>query len=108
MIRVSYDHGEIDEADVDPPAAKRLGEIQVSTLVVIGERDRVDIRRAATQLVAGIKGAELNTIPSAAHLPSLERPDRSTRSWPPFWPGSLDERHQGHAIGRLTTIAQNG
>lgn len=75
MVRLSYDHGEVDEAEVEPQALERLGELEMSTLLVLGEADRIDIARAADELINSIPHARLVTIPGAAHLPSLERPD---------------------------------
>lgn len=59
---------------LDPPASKRLGEIAIPTLVVVGEEDVDDIRRIADVLAGGIPGAAKVTMPDAAHVPPLERP----------------------------------
>jgi pimeloyl-ACP methyl ester carboxylesterase len=75
MVRLSYDHGEIEEAEVEPPAAERLGELEMPTLLVLGEVDRIDIARAADELVNSIPHARLVTVPGAAHLPNLEQPE---------------------------------
>lgn len=75
MTRLSYDHGEIEEAEADQPAAERLGELEMPALIVLGEQDRVDIARAAEELVNSIPHARLVTVAGAAHLPSLEQPD---------------------------------
>lgn len=74
MVRLSYDHGEIEEVEDDAPASERLGELEMPTLLVLGEEDRADIARAADELVNSIPHARLVTVPGAAHLPSLERP----------------------------------
>jgi 3-oxoadipate enol-lactonase len=58
----------------DPPAAERLGEIGVPTLVVVGTHDVELFRAIAARLgreIPGAESAELET----AHLPALERPD---------------------------------
>ena len=75
MVRLSYDHGEIEEAEAEPPASERLEELVMPTLIVLGEEDRVDIARAADDLVNSIPHARLVGVPGAAHLPSLEQPD---------------------------------
>lgn len=75
MVRRSYDHGEIEETDPAVPASERLGELEMPTLVVLGEEDRVDIARAADYLVNSLRHARLVTMPGAAHLPSLEQHD---------------------------------
>ena len=55
--------------------AGRLGEIRCPTLVLVGEDDVSDMRAIATHVTDSIGGARLVTIPQAAHLPSVERPD---------------------------------
>jgi 3-oxoadipate enol-lactonase len=61
--------------ELDPPIARRLGEIRVPGLVVIGEDDVDDFDRIAAQLARELPGAEgVVRIRGAAHLPALERP----------------------------------
>lgn len=74
MVRLSYDHGEIEESDAETPASERLGELEMPTLLVLGGVDRIDIARAADELLNSIPHARLVTIPGAAHLPNLEQP----------------------------------
>jgi 3-oxoadipate enol-lactonase len=57
------------------PAAQRLGEIGVPTLVVVGSEDVDDIKAMAGRFTAEIPEARLVTIEGAGHLPSLERPE---------------------------------
>lgn len=59
---------------LDPPAAKRLGEIHVPTLVIIGDRDVPDIRRVAEALETGIGGARKVVMRNTAHVPNMEQP----------------------------------
>jgi pimeloyl-ACP methyl ester carboxylesterase len=64
------------EVDVlDPPVGGRLGEIRCPTLVLVGEEDVADMQAVAAHVAASIEAARLVTVPGAAHLPSLERPD---------------------------------
>lgn len=82
---------EIDEilADVErdemaPPALERLDQIEVPTLILLGGYDLEATRDAAARLCAGIRQAQRTDWPDAAHLPSLEHPDRFTdllRGW---------------------------
>jgi 3-oxoadipate enol-lactonase len=65
----------VDEELLVPDVAKRLGEIAVPTLVLVGEEDVDDVVRRADALAAEIPGARHATIPNAAHAPSLERPE---------------------------------
>ena len=60
------------------PAVDRLGEIDVPTLVVIGDHDVSDAKAAAELLAAGIPGAEQQRFPDSAHLPNVEHPERFT------------------------------
>ena len=58
----------------DPPAATRLGDVSVPTLVVVGTLDQPDFLRISARLAAEIPGAEHAEL-ETAHLPALERPD---------------------------------
>lgn len=69
------DDEEGDEIPLDLPAAERLGDITVPTLIVYGDRDIADVRQAGPHLAAAIPGASLAVIPDAAHLPQMERPE---------------------------------
>ncbi|MDQ6709310.1 MAG: alpha/beta hydrolase, partial [Candidatus Dormibacteraeota bacterium] len=60
---------------LDPPAAGRLQEIGVPTLIVVGDRDLYDVMDAAEQLEAGITGARRVVMPGTAHVPNMEQPD---------------------------------
>jgi 3-oxoadipate enol-lactonase len=71
--------GQVKAVWPDVPAEKRLAEISVPTLVVVGTEDLDDIAAMAAKLVAEIPGARLETIEGAGHLPSLERPDELNR-----------------------------
>ena len=64
-----------DPIVLDPPAAGRLSEITVPTLIIEGELDPSDTHAAADALAAGIAGARRVTMKGVAHLPNLERPD---------------------------------
>ena len=64
-----------EEEPLVPDLAQRLDEIGVPTLIVVGAEDRPDIHAIADRLAASIPHARRATIPAAAHVPSLERPD---------------------------------
>jgi pimeloyl-ACP methyl ester carboxylesterase len=53
----------------------QLPSIQCPTLVVVGDEDTVTGPAKAAELVDGIPGATLVTIPAAGHLANQERPD---------------------------------
>lgn len=59
---------------LDPPAARRLGDVRVPTLVVAGGRDTPLMLAAARRTAAGIRDAELVVIESADHLPQMVAP----------------------------------
>lgn len=59
---------------LNPPAAKRLGEIQARTLIVVGALDHPEIVRAADVMAAAIPEARQVVIEGAAHLPNMEKP----------------------------------
>jgi 3-oxoadipate enol-lactonase len=67
-----------------PPAVERLEEITVPTLILLGGHDLETTKDAADHLTVGIRQAQRIDWPDAAHLPSLEHPDRFTdllRGW---------------------------
>lgn len=55
-----------------------LGEIQVPTLVIVGEEDRDPGVPASASLAAHIEGARLVVLPDTGHLTALERPEAFT------------------------------
>lgn len=63
----------------DPPAAGRLGEVRVPTLVLVGDRDVDDVQAAARQLAAEIPGAQLAVMADVAHVPNMEKPEEFNR-----------------------------
>ncbi|GAA2609794.1 alpha/beta fold hydrolase [Paractinoplanes durhamensis] len=65
-----------EEAELDPPALDRLGDIAVPTLVLVGGHDLATTHDSADRLARGIAGARRVDWPDVAHLPSLEQPDR--------------------------------
>jgi 3-oxoadipate enol-lactonase len=67
------------ERSLEPPASKRLGDLHVPTLVIVGDRDVSDFRELADRFAREIPGARLEVIEGAGHLPSLERPEEFDR-----------------------------
>jgi pimeloyl-ACP methyl ester carboxylesterase len=63
---------------LDPPAADRLGEIQVPALVLTGDYDEAVTQQIGALYAEGIAGARLVPLPTA-HLPNLELPDAFNR-----------------------------
>jgi len=65
----------VQVARLEPPAEKRLDEIRVPTLVIIGALDVPYVLEASEQLAREVKAARRVVVAGAAHLPSLERPE---------------------------------
>jgi 3-oxoadipate enol-lactonase len=61
---------------LDPPAAQRLGEVQLPTLVIVGTADEPGAVASGRAVAAGILGAELVEFEGVAHMVQLERPER--------------------------------
>jgi 3-oxoadipate enol-lactonase len=59
-----------------PPAAGRLAEVRAPTLVAVGDLDMGDMQAIADVLAAGIACARKVVFDGAAHLPSMEQPER--------------------------------
>jgi pimeloyl-ACP methyl ester carboxylesterase len=60
--------------EIDPPAAHRLQDIDVPTLVIKAELDPSFLRRAGDVVAAGIPGARELQIDAADHVVNLRRP----------------------------------
>jgi pimeloyl-ACP methyl ester carboxylesterase len=69
-------HGDEKPQPLDPPAVGRLAEIQVPTLVMIGDLDTGDTLAIADLFAQGIPGAQKVVFEGAAHVPNLEQPER--------------------------------
>ncbi len=76
MFRHVYERYVEDVAsDVIPtPAAGRLSEVRVPTLVMIGDRDLDHVIETSARLAAEIPGVQKAVIHGAAHAPNMERP----------------------------------
>ncbi len=61
---------------LDPPAAGRLAELDVPTLVLIGVEDEPGCVVAERRLAASVKGARAVEFPGVAHMIQLEEPAR--------------------------------
>jgi pimeloyl-ACP methyl ester carboxylesterase len=65
----------VEASQLEPLAVERLNEINVPTLVIIGDGDVHEIVRTADLLAQSIAGARKVVIPNVAHVPNLERPE---------------------------------
>jgi len=59
---------------LDPPAIGRLREIQVPTLVILGELDAAGIHEIAATIERQVPGAKRVVIPGAGHAVNMEAP----------------------------------
>ena len=64
---------------MNPPAAERLPDIHVPTLVIGGERDVSDIHKIVAKLTSEIAGARKHVMPGAGHLVPMEKPGEFNR-----------------------------
>jgi pimeloyl-ACP methyl ester carboxylesterase len=78
--------GDLEELLV-PDLGERLGEVRQPTLVVTGEADQPDIHTIARRIVASLPDTTEASIPDAAHLPSMERPELFDRLLADFLSG---------------------
>jgi pimeloyl-ACP methyl ester carboxylesterase len=61
------------ETELDPPAARRLSEVHVPTLLIVGEYDTPYLLAAGDYIAERIAGAQKIMLPTA-HVPSMELP----------------------------------
>jgi 3-oxoadipate enol-lactonase len=66
--------GEVDEAELAPPALERLGDLDRPVLVLVGGHDLDTTHDAARRVCAGAPRARRVDWDDVAHLPSMERP----------------------------------
>jgi len=67
------------EERLDPPAATRLSEVAVPTLVITADRDVPDLAAVGDELVAGIPGARRAEIAGADHMVPWRQPEQLAR-----------------------------
>jgi pimeloyl-ACP methyl ester carboxylesterase len=69
---VNHNH----EHDLNPPAAKRLHEIDVPTLAVVGEYDIPDFLKITELISQQIPHAQKAVIPNVGHMSNMEAPEQ--------------------------------
>jgi 3-oxoadipate enol-lactonase len=74
------------------PAAARLKEIRVPTLILVGDRDNPAMPHCADFLARGIAGGRVQLVPGADHLLNLSRPDAFDSAFHGFDTGLSDNR----------------
>jgi pimeloyl-ACP methyl ester carboxylesterase len=65
--------------EMEQPAAQRLGEVQVPTLAIVGDKDIPDVQQNYKHLTGEISGAQGKVIEGVAHFPSMEQPELFNR-----------------------------
>ncbi len=65
---------------LSPPAINRLSQIQVPTLVIVGDKDVDNTLAVADLLSASIQGARKVVIPNTTHHPNMEKPAEFNRA----------------------------
>jgi 3-oxoadipate enol-lactonase len=63
----------------NPPAADRLDELKLRTLIVTGDRDLEFVHAAAAYMADHIAGAQAAVLPDAAHMLNMEHPAEFNR-----------------------------
>lgn len=71
--------GPIADLHSQIPAAQRLNQIRVPTLIIAGERDNTDARANYDNWAKGIPGAKKVVVPRAAHLVNIDQPAEFSR-----------------------------
>jgi 3-oxoadipate enol-lactonase len=66
--------------ELDPPAANRLSEIRVPTLVIVGDYDTSDTVGTADYLAQQIAGSKKVVFPKVAHMVNMEEPAEFNRT----------------------------
>jgi 3-oxoadipate enol-lactonase len=75
---------ESGEEQLDPPAAHRLGEIDVPTLILEAEHDPPDMHRISDLLAREIMGSRKVVVEGADHVVNMRQPERFEELVLPF------------------------
>jgi pimeloyl-ACP methyl ester carboxylesterase len=81
----------------DPTLPHRLAGVDLDTLVIWGERDKVAPRGCAQAYAEAIPGARLEVIPGVGHRPEIEARDRFVKLVSEFLEAPLPEVRMGRA-----------
>jgi pimeloyl-ACP methyl ester carboxylesterase len=80
---------------MDPPAAQRLNEISVPTLLIWGALDESPVAESGAKMAAEVRGARSHVFEDVAHMVSLERPAEFNRLVGDFLDG-VEASDAGH------------
>jgi pimeloyl-ACP methyl ester carboxylesterase len=78
IVRSNYTRqdGQATALPLDPPAANRLSEIHVPTLILVGEYDEIVTQAISDKLEQDIPDAHKLVFPATAHMLPMEQPDK--------------------------------
>ena len=68
-------HGAGSGARLSEPAYRRLHEIKIPALILVGEFDIPDVHAHAGAMEAGIVGSKRDIVPKSGHLIPIEQPE---------------------------------
>ncbi|WP_051366679.1 alpha/beta fold hydrolase [Hamadaea tsunoensis] len=74
VFEIAEAWGDVDQAELEPPALERLNELDLPVLVLVGGHDLDTTHDAARRVCAGAPQARRVDWDDVAHLPSMERP----------------------------------
>ncbi len=66
---------------LEPPAINRLAEVNVPTLIVVGDQNAPEVLEVADTLGLGIAGARKVVLAGTAHHPNMEKPGEFNRMY---------------------------
>ncbi|HKP53734.1 MAG TPA: alpha/beta hydrolase [Chloroflexia bacterium] len=64
---------------LDPPAAGRLQEVKIPTLIIVGDLDTSSTQASANYLASSVEGAKRIVFEGVAHMVNMEQPERFNR-----------------------------
>lgn len=78
-FRIAATWGDLEMAELDPPALDRLGDLDVPVLVLVGGHDLDTVHDAAERVCAGVPRVRRVEWADVAHLPAMEEPEEFLR-----------------------------
>lgn len=75
-IAITFERMELGKhVSFDPPAAKRIAEVKVPLLIIVGDLDAEYMMAAANFMIENVPTARKVVMGGTAHIPNMERPD---------------------------------
>ncbi len=79
LLGYKRDDGKGQPQPLQPPAAGRLDELKVPTLIIVGDIDETPTMKMAEAMERGIAGAKRVVFPGVAHMVNMEKPEEFNR-----------------------------